>query len=63
MYKRQGIEYSTIQGFMQKSIWFCMNLQLLSFTIENTLVKKTLQVNYPFPLTYLQQNQQTLFSV
>ena len=33
------------------------SLQLLSFAIENTLDKKTLQVNYPFPLTDLHQKQ------
>ena len=49
VYKRQplnrsspktiGREYSTNQVCMQKIIWFCLNLRLLSFAIENTLVK------------------------
>ena len=52
--KTIGLEYSTNQGCMQKIIWFCLNLRLLSFAIENTLLKhKTLLVNYPFPLTDL----------
>ena len=37
------------------------DLLLLSFAIENTLLKhKTLQVNYPFTLTDLQQKRQDL---
>ena len=34
VYKRQGREYSTNQGCMQKIIWFCLNLRQLSFAIE-----------------------------
>ena len=50
--KTTGLEYSTIEGCMQQIIWFCLNLRRLSFVIENTLLKhKTLEVNYPFPLT------------
>ena len=46
---------------MQKRIWLCLNLRLLSFAIENTLLKhKTLPVNYPFPLTDLHRKQQDL---
>ena len=33
------IHISTIQGCMQNIIWFCLNLRLLSFAIENTLDK------------------------
>ena len=36
VYKRQ------IQGCMQKIVWFCLNSRLLSFAIENTLVKTCL---------------------
>ena len=46
---------------MQKIIWFCLNLRLLSFAKKKIplIKKKPLLVNYPFPLTDLQQNQQT----
>ena len=47
---------------MQNIIWFCLNLRQLSFAIENMEVKntpdkKTLQANYPFPLTDLYQKK------
>ena len=51
--KSKVLETSTNQGCMQNIIWFCLNLRLLSFAIENILVKKTLQVNYPFPLSLI----------
>ena len=41
---------------MQKIIWFCLNLRLLSFAIKNTLDKKTLQVNYPFQMCIRDRN-------
>ena len=56
--KTISLENSIIQGCLQKNIWFCLNLRLLSFSTVNTRLKhKTLQVNYPFPLTELHQNQ------
>ena len=50
---------------MQKIIRLPLNLRQLPFFMENVLLlqHKLLLVNYPFPLTDLQQNQQTLSSV
>ena len=52
VYKRQtiGREYSTNQGCMQKIIWFCLYLRLLSFAIENTLDKKNVAGKLPLSL-------------
>ena len=53
VYKRQN------QGCLQNIIWFCLNLQLLSFAKKKISLdkKKPLQVNYPFPSTDLHQKQ------
>ena len=60
-----GLENSIIQGWMQKSSWFCLNLRQLSFAKQKIpfLKHKMLQVNYPFLLTDLHKNQKTLSSL
>ena len=55
-YDIAAVSYTHLDVY-KRQIWLCLNLRLLSFAIENTLDKKTLQVNYPFPLTDLHQKQ------